>query len=136
MAPAHSGAVSAHELHALLHRDELPLPAQPAAQLGPHFDPFSMGVLHRCARTGGTDSAHRATPSLSALPARPARCARVRRLFAELGCDPEADRLPHATVAAHPLGARLLGRCGLYRRSDIYELLQAKLEAAGDALDM
>lgn len=46
---AHSGAVTAEELHALLHRDLIPLPSQPVAELGAHADPFSMAVIHRCA---------------------------------------------------------------------------------------
>ncbi|KAJ1617768.1 hypothetical protein T492DRAFT_1151730 [Pavlovales sp. CCMP2436] len=44
---ADHGAVSAAELHALLHRDELPLPEHPPAELTPNPDPFSLAVVHR-----------------------------------------------------------------------------------------
>ncbi|KAG8461563.1 hypothetical protein KFE25_001167 [Diacronema lutheri] len=101
---AHSGAVTAEELHALLHRDLIPLPSQPVAELGAHADPFSMAVIHR--------------------------------LFAELNCDVSKDRVPYLMVANHPLGARVLSACELYRLNDVYGVLETKLADAGDALDI
>lgn len=76
MAPAHSGAVSADELHALLHRDMLPLSATatPVA-VGAHADPFSMEVIHRCAHSPAAAPSSRPRRALGRPVAPTARCA-------------------------------------------------------------
>lgn len=44
--------------------------------------------------------------------------------------------MPYLMVANHPLGARVLSACELYRLNDVYGVLETKLADAGDALDI
>jgi hypothetical protein len=108
-AHAHHGAVTAAQLHALLHRDELPRARSPAARTSAAADPFSMEVVRRLFRALGCDPETDRVPYLM-VAAHPLGT----RLL---------ERCPFYERAAD--GGR-----------SVYAALEDKLREAGDALDM